>query len=175
LITAIGTDIKNHEGRIATLELGGGGGTDPWTYKVVAADVSNSTVTAAEITNLTMPTGLAAGKYILEGKIFFTAGAATTGMQLGLLFGTSWEVAALWQVPSGATAVTVLNQTASAVYSGNTASPAAAPLDSVALLDAMINLPAASTGPLSVQQRSEVAASAVVAKAGSFIRYRKIA
>lgn len=171
LTSAIGADIKALNARIDGLV----GGTDPWTYLVAPNDVSNSTVTAADVTGLVIPNTLVTGKYVIEGKILFTTGATTTGMQLGLVFPAQVELAALWQVAATQTTVTLLNQTTSAQFSGNTAAPVASPADSIAVLDGVFVVNGAMASGIAVQQRSEVATSAVVSKAGSFVRYRKIA
>lgn len=172
LITAIGADIKSLQTQINNISSG----ADPWTYLVVTpTDVPNSTVTAADVTGLSIPSTLATGKYILEGKLFFTSAATTTGAQFGLVFPAQVDLAAMWQVPATATTSTTHNQTATATYSGGTAAPVVAPADSVALLDGVFSVNSAMASAITVQQRSEVAASAIVCKVGSFIRYRKIA
>jgi hypothetical protein len=170
-ITAVGTDIKSLQAQINALTSS----TDPWTYRVVAADVTNSTTTAGDITGLTIPTSLATGKYILEGKIFFTSAAATTGIQLGFTFPAQVDLAAMWQIPAGVGGVNIHHQTVTAVYSGSTAAPAAAPADFVGVVDGVFVVNSAMSAAIIAQQRSEIAGSAVVTKAGSFIRYRKIA
>lgn len=175
LAARVAAEFKAVRAEIAALPSGGGG-TDPWTYAYLTADVSNSTLTAITIDGLAIPASVFPGKYIFEGKFLLTSAATTTAVQMAMQFpplNVDW--AALWQLPSsGATTTVVSNQTANAVYTAGTAWPGATPQDFLGIVDGVFVVTNSLSNNIYPVIKSEVNNSAVVCKAGSFIRWRRL-
>lgn len=161
LITAVGTDIKSLQSQITAVVSGSSG---PWTYVVLGSDVVNSTVTAASV--VATGTGLATGKYALEGKIWYTTAATTTDPAFTLTFPAQVTTAYSWQ---DAVSISSASGTISMVDNVAQSSQYLTKLDGIFIVSA------AMASAISALIATKVASSAVTAKAGSFIRYRKIA
>lgn len=143
---------------------------------VLAADVTNSNATAntmQDITGLLFPM-VANGRYKFEFFIDYTAAATTTGARFGI---TS---------PVGATRLALRSlyglTTTSESYNQLTAfdQPAAANASSpntagnIAIMEGIIQC-GATGGDLIARFASEIAASAIVAKAGSHVKWQQLA
>ncbi len=149
----------------------------PDTYVFASVDTANSTVTAADATGLAIP-ALADGTYEFEVLAICSSTATTTGAQVGL--GTA---------PSGATvnvggnAVGSNNATVIGFWPTNAQLPFSAPSTGapsttgtfVGAIFKGVIVAASMASALAVTIKSEVAASSVSIKAGSYIRYRKVA
>lgn len=164
LITAIGADVKALQSQITSLTSGASG---PWTYVVLGSDVANSTVTPANV--VSTGTTLAAGKYALEGKMWWTTVASTTEALFNMTFPAQVTLADAWRqsisVTSASGIVTIAQNTASADTAGSY----------LTLVDGIFTVTGTMASAISAQMKSTVASSAVTAKAGSYISYRKIA
>lgn len=179
-------------GTIATARLGSGsasagtflrgdqtwaaaGGSDPWTHVILGTDFSNSTTSNNAVTGLSF-TPAANKRYLVEMFLLLRTAAATTGPRPGI----SW--------PSG------LTDGASEVFAPNSNTAFASRLQGALTTQnaASTGLPtttdsylatgtayfitgASPSGSFRVTLASEVAASAVTVRAGSFMRYREIA
>jgi len=135
--------------------------SDPWRWQRLSADVSNNTVTLSAATGLAFP-ALANTAYLVEVLGTFQTAATTTGIALAL------------DIPSGAVSGIMLHMASATAVTGNEqfadgATPAASPgARSVAtttpMLARFIVSVGAIAGPVQLQFRSEVAASAVTLK-----------
>ena len=152
---------------------GGGGGdlyVDPWTYVYLPSNVSVNTTAFADLTGLSF-TALANTKYEIEFVGTFTAAATTTGIGLAV------------DVPSGVpfgigrhtlTAATLggFEQIADNTTTGASAGVRAA--TTLVPIRAEFHAPISSTGgTVQMKMRSEIATSAVIMQAGSYMKYRK--
>ena len=143
---------------------------------VLAADVTNNNATAntmQDITGLLFPM-VANGRYKFEFFIDYTAAATTTGARFSI------------SSPVGATRLAYYSKyglsTTSDTWNNLTAfdQPAAANASSpntggnIAIMEGIIQC-GASPGDLIARFASEIAASAIVAKAGSFVKWLQLA
>lgn len=143
---------------------------------VLAADVTNANATAntmQDITGLLFPM-VALGRYAFRFMIDYTAAATTTGARFGITSpvgasrlayrslygltttGESYNQAVAFDQPTGANA-----------SSPNTAG-------NIAVIEGIITC-GASPGDLQARFASEIAASAIVAKAGSYVKWQQLA
>lgn len=144
---------------------------DPWTQVRATSDTTNDTTSDVNCSGLSI-TGLADGDYEVYGLLKITSAATTTGARYGIT------------LPTGVTGPVRLEglNTSSALYIqfgyGTTVntSPATpyATDPIIATLTALLTVSSMS-GNIEITIKSEVAASQVAVKAGSFLRYRKIA
>lgn len=145
---------------------------DGWTEVILGADYTNSTVTLTDV--LTLGNTLAIGTYIFEAYLAVKAAAATTGVQIGLAFGSGME--AIFQIhsPSSATADVMVNGRAT----GSKAASLAVPVLNAYYFAWGSGMLIVTTNPQGaatrLQANSEIAASLVTIKAGSVLRYKKI-
>lgn len=143
---------------------------DPWTYLKLAADFSNSTLTATDVTGLAL-TPVANTDYLVRAYLPTVAAAVTTGVQLGLGGPTGMNYAAVKiRQPTTATTDVTLNGGL------NSFCAATAGLTTVALseIEALVSVGPAISGTIRVQLKSEVAGSAVTVKAGAVMLYREV-
>lgn len=158
----VGTAANAHSPVAKQSEVGGGGG-DPWSWAILAADVANSTVTLAPVTGLSFTTA-ANSSYLVEVIGTFQSAASTTGIALAL------------DIPSGSVSghgfhlistngVNGFDQIADNAVIGTT-SGTRAPSVNIPISARFIVAIGATGGSVQLQFRSEIAASAVTLKAG---------
>ncbi len=140
----------------------GPAGVDSWTWQKLGNDVTNLTVTPA--TSGLSFTALGNTTYLVELLGTFTSAAVTTGIAV-LLDIPSGSVAGFADHSVSATAPGSVEQIADNATTGATAGVRAAATN-VPILGRWIVAIGATGGPVVLMFRSEVAASAVVLKAG---------
>ena len=148
-----------------------GGGSDPWTWQKLIADVANSTVTLAPITGLSF-TAMASTTYLVEVVGTFTSVAATTGIALALDI-PSGTISGQVVHPTTATTLGGTEQIADAATTGATTGVRAANAN-VPIFATFIVAIGATGGTVQLQFRSEIAASAVTMKANLTAMGRRI-
>jgi hypothetical protein len=157
----VGTAPNAHSPVAKQSEVGGGG-SDPWSWQKLTADVASSAVTLAPVTGMSF-TASANSTYLVELVGAFQSAATTTGIALAL------------DIPSGSvsgqaihsvTAVTLggTEQVADNATTGVTTGVRAANTN-VPITARFIVAIGAAGGTVQLQFRSEVAASAVTMKA----------
>jgi hypothetical protein len=139
-----------------------GGGSDPWNWARLAADVVNSTVTLVPVTGLSF-TASANTTYLVELIGAFQSAATTTGIALALDI-PSGSVAGLLVHPTTAATLGGAEQIADNATTGATTGVRAANTN-VPITARFIVAVGATGGTVQLQFRSEVAASAVTMKA----------
>lgn len=164
----IGTAANAHA---AAAKQGEGGGSDPWVWQKLTADVANSTVTLAPVTGMSFA-ALANTTYLVEVMGAFQAAATTTGIAVAL------------DIPSGAVIGQFLaNISATAIVASEQVADNASTGVSTAVRAVNTNTPltarfvvavGATGGSIQLQFRSEVAASAVTMKAALTAMGRRI-
>jgi hypothetical protein len=147
------------------------GGSDPWSWTKLSADVANSTVTLAPVTGLSF-NATANTTYLVELVGTFTSAATTTGIALALDI-PSGSVAGQVIHPISATALGGTEQIADNATTGATSGVRAAN-SNVSVTARWIIAIGATGGTVQLQFRSEVAASAVTMKAGLTAMGRRI-
>lgn len=130
----------------------------------LAADVTNATVTLANVTGLAI--ALAANAtYAIDARVIFQSAVANTGIRLTQSVPAGSSVFANWSVPTSLTASTLANQRA------GDAGTATASIDtantSTLATSAMQVITGSTAGNLQIRFASEVAGNTVVVKAGS--------
>lgn len=166
----VGTANNAHT-PLAKQSEAGGGGSDPWSWTKLAADVANSTVTLASVTGLSF-TAFANTTYLVELIGAFQSAAATTGIALALDI-PSGSVSGLLLHPTSATGLGGTEQIADAATTGATGGVRVANTN-VAVTARWIIAIGATGGTVQLQFRSEVAGSAVTVKAGLTALGRRI-
>jgi hypothetical protein len=158
----VGTANNTHS-PVAKQSEAGGGGSDPWSWTILAADVANSTVTLAPVTGLFFAAS-ANTTYLVELIGTFQSAASTTGIGLAL------------DIPSGSigghgfhlistNGVNGFDQIADNAVIGAT-SGTRAPNVNIPISARFLVAIGATGGTVQMQFRSEVAGSAVTMKAG---------
>jgi hypothetical protein len=149
-----------------------GGVADAWVWLKLSADVSNSTVTLAPVTGLSF-TSTVNTTYIVEVVGTFQSAATTTGLALALDI-PSGSVTGNMNHPISATALGSTEQIADNATTGATTGVRAATTN-VPVTARFIVAVGATGGPVQLQFRSEIAASAVTMKAAlTAMAYRAI-
>ena len=148
-----------------------GGGSDPWTWQKLSADVPNSTVTLAPVTGLSF-TAIANTTYLVEVFGTFTSAATTTGIALALDI-PSGAIAGQLIHPTTATSLGGTEQISDNATTGATTGVRAANAN-VPIFATFIVAIGASGGTAQLQFRSEIAASAVTMKAGLTAMGRRV-
>ena len=148
-----------------------GGGSDPWTWQKLSADVPNSTVTLAPVTGLSF-TAIASTTYLVEVVGTFTSAATTTGIALALDI-PSGTIAGQTIHPTTATSLGGTEQIADNATTGATTGVRAANAN-VPIFATFIVAIGATGGTVQLQFRSEIAASAVTMKAGLTAMGRRV-
>lgn len=148
----------------------GANAADPWTTLKLASDVVHSTVAAVDLATLGF-TPAANKTYEIRASLLVLAAAATTGVKLALAFPTGITGAYNIIIPVTATTTQDLYGSTSGVLTATTAG-----LTTLvkATLEATLIVATAGSGNVRPQLASEVAASAVTVKAGSWLQYRTI-
>ena len=138
----------------------------------LAADVTNSTVTLADVTGLSL--ALAANStYAVEAKVMFQTAATTTGIRLTQTVPTGATVVAQWNTPTSLTASTLANQRAADAGAASTAIDVANA--NTLASGSLLVITGATAGNLQIRFASEIAASNAVVKAGSNLVATKVA
>lgn len=138
----------------------------------LAADVTNSTVTLADVTGLLV--ALAANStYAVEAKVMFQTAATTTGIRLTQTVPTGATVVAQWNTPTSLTASTLANQRAADAGAASTAIDVANA--NTLASGSLLVITGATAGNLQIRFASEIAASNAVVKAGSNLVATKVA
>lgn len=163
----VATATNAHQPAAKQNEAGG----DPWTWQRLNADVSNSTVTLSAATGLAF-TAAANTAYLVEVLGTFQTAATTTGIALALDI-PSGSVSGIMLHMASTTAVTGSEQIADAATAA-ASSGARAVATNTPMLARFIVAIGAVAGPVQLQFRSEVAASAVTLKAGLTAMGRRI-
>lgn len=158
----VGTAANAHT-PLAKQSEAGGGGSDPWAWQKLSADVINSTVTLAPVTGLSF-TAIANTTYLVEAFGAFTSAATTTGIALALDI-PSGTIAGQVVHPTTATALGGTEQIADNATTGATTGVRAANTN-VPVFATFIVAIGATGGAVQLQFRSEIAASAVTMKSG---------
>lgn len=138
----------------------------------LAADMSNSTVTLADVAGLFLV--LAANStYAVEAKVMFQTAATTTGIRLTQTVPTGATVVAQWNTPTSLTASTLANQRAADAGAASTAIDTANA--NTLASGSLLVITGATAGNLQIRFASEVATSNAVVKAGSNLVATKVA
>ncbi len=165
----VGTAVNAH---VAAAKQGeGGGGSDPWTWQRLAADVANSTTALAPVTGLSF-TASVNTTYLVELVGAVQSAAATTGIAVALDI-PSGSVIGLAVSTISATGVGSTEQIADNATTGATTGVRAAATNAP-LTARFVVAVGATGGTVQLQFRSEIAASAVTMKAGLTAMGRRV-
>lgn len=158
----------------AAWEAPAGGGSDPWTYAVATVDTPNNTATAVNITGLSVP-ALADGLYVIEALIVGTSASTSNGTQIGVNAGTGATVVAARALGSnGAAAIAIYYPGATNTLLSASINASSATLAYVAGEYDILLRASSMSGTVDFTVRSESGGGGSVAKADSFVRYRRI-
>ena len=166
----VGTAANAHT-PLAKQSETGGGGSDPWTWQKLSADVSNSTIALAAVTGLSF-TAAANTTYVVEVIGAFTTAATTTGIALALDI-PSGSIIGLAIATTSAATIGSVEQVADSATTGATTAVRAANTNTPITAQFVVAV-GATGGSVQLQFRSEVAASAVTMKAGLTAMGRRI-
>lgn len=179
-------------GTIATARLGSGsassstflrgdqtwaaaGGSDPWTNVILGTDFSNSTTSNNAVTGLSF-TPAANKRYLVELFLLLRTAAATTGPRPGIAWPSGLTDGASWiGAPNSNTAFASRIQGALTTQNAASTGLPTTTDSYLASGTAYFITGASPSGSFQVTLASEVGASAVTVRAGSFLRYREIA
>ncbi len=156
----VGTAVNAHQ----AVAKQGEGGVDPWTWTKLSADVANSTVTLANVAGLSF-NAIPNTTYVVELIGTFQSAATTTGIAVALNLPAGALVSGYAEHAISLTAAGPIEQIATAANPGPTSGVRAAATN-VPLIGRWIVQTGATAGPVQLQFRSEVTASAVTMKAG---------
>ena len=152
---------------------------DGWTYVRLASDFTTSSATAVDVTGMAF-TPDASAHYVVEGHLMLASavgGATTTGVapQPGITWPTNVGNGTYWTNQASATGSTLprYGNTTANFVSGADSIPDTNPWPHK--LDVNFLTLSNVTVTFQMTLRSEVAATNVTMKAGSYIRYRRIA
>jgi len=155
------------------LDLTQSGGNDTRiTLTRLASDVTNNTVTLANVTGLSVAL-VANSTYAVEAKVMFQTAATTTGIRLTQSVPTGATVVAQWNTPTSLTARTLANQRAADAGAASTAIDSANA--NTLACGSLLVITGATAGNLQIRFASEVATSNAVVKAGSSLVATKVA
>jgi hypothetical protein len=166
----VGTAVNAHV-PMAKQSEAGGGGSDPWTWQKLAADVANSTVTLAPVTGLSFAAA-ANTSYLVQVIGAFTSAATTTGIAMALDLPSGSVVGQMIANISG-TALGSTEQIADNATTGATTGVRAAATNTPVTASFIVAV-GATGGTVQLQFRSEIAASAVTMKANLTAMGRRI-
>lgn len=148
-------------------------GLDLWTYVRLASDFSISTTTNNTVTGLAF-TPAASKNYHIEGLFLLETSVTSTGARPGIAWPTGYaNGAAMMTAPNSDTAFATQFNVA-----GTTANAASTGLPVInksylGRMEGILVMGGSPSGDLQITLASEIAASSVTMKAGSFIRYRE--
>lgn len=178
-------------GTIATARLGSGaasastflrgdqtwaaaGGSDPWTHVILGSDFANSTTSNNAVTGLSF-TPAANKRYLVELFLLVRTAAATTGPRPGIAWPSGLTDGASWiGAPNSNTAFASRIQGALTTQNAASTGLPTTTDSYLASGTAYFITGASPSGSFQVTLASEIAASAVTVRAGSFLRYREI-
>lgn len=167
LATAIGTRIK-------TLEAAVAGQTGGWTYLKLAADFTTSSATAVDITGMAFTPALNK-RYEFEARLRLRTATATVGPRPGLAWPTGFVDGGVEiRCPSSATAVVMAFGNPNAAVLGPVGGLPNTTQSWPGYVGGEIQMGASPSGTVRLQLASETAATNVICKAGSWLRYREI-
>lgn len=155
----VGTASNAHQ---PLAKQGEGGGSDPWTWQKLGADVANSTTTLAAVTGLSFAATVNTS-YLVEVAGTFQSAATTTGIALALDIPSGSVSGLSWHSTSG-TAMGCSEQIADNASTGVTSGVRAANTN-IPFVARFIIAIGATGGTVQLLFRSEVAGSAVTIKA----------
>jgi hypothetical protein len=149
-------------------------GSDPWAYVKLAEDFEISTTAAGDIPGLAF-TPAANTQYEFEAQLMLQTTVTTTGPRPGVAWPTGLtDGTVMVNVASTAVARVLANgNTTAEVVANNTGLPVINASYPASIVGTVI-AGASPSGSVRLRLRSEVAASAVRAKAGSWLKYRVI-
>lgn len=152
----------------------GPAGTDGWTYVRLANDFTTNSTTSQSVTGLAF-TPAANKRYEFEAKLRLRSAAATTGPQPGLSWPTGYTDGGvgIW-APNSATTEAIARQPAGTAAKAASTGVPSTTQSWPGFISGEIEMGASPSGSVQVTLASEVAASAVTMKAGSFLRYREV-
>lgn len=165
------TYLTQAEADLLYLAIGLGGGSDPWTWQKLALDSTVSTVALANVTGMSF-TALPLTTYLVQVFGAYTAAATTTGIGLALDVPAGATVIGQTITSISATALGGTEQVADAASTGATASTRAVNTNAPITYWAVVSIGAVG-GTVQLMQRSEIAASNTVLKAGLTIMGRR--
>ncbi len=157
----VGTSVNTHVPAAKQGEEGSG--ADPWSWIKLATDVANSSVTLADVTGLSF-NAAANTTYLVEVLATMTSAALTTGVAMALDI-PSGTVAGFGLHPITAATTGSFEQIADSATTGATSGVRSANTNTPIRAKYMIAV-GATSGPVQLKFRSEIAASAVTIKAG---------
>lgn len=148
------------------------GGSDPWTYVVLASDFTTTSATAVVVTGLAF-TPSANTKYEFEAVLMTRTATTTVGPRPGLGWPTGMTdgVATIKQT-SSATAELTTNGNISAALLCAVGGLPTNTLSYPAAIRGIVVAGATPSGTVKVNLASETAGTTVTIKAGSFLKYR---
>lgn len=158
----VGTATNAHEPTAKQSEAGGGG-SDPWTWQKLAADVANSTTTFSAATGLSFAAA-ANTSYLIKLFGALQSAATTTGAALAV-DSPSGSVVGQTLISSSASAMQATEQIADNATTGVTTGVRAANTNVPVHAWFRVDI-GATGGTVQLQFRSEIAGSAVTLKAG---------
>lgn len=149
----------------------------PWTYAVLGSDVVNSTTSTVTLTALeSLPE--AAGTYVVEGMLMYTS-ATTTSLPRFTVYAGVDQTAGRAETFQNTAANQYLNfgtgMTNTFTTAGSAASPAGTPMALTLRAITQSTGPTAAGNGIRIGFIAEIAGDAATIKAGSFVRWRKIA
>ena len=151
-----------------------GGGSDPWVYVKLAVDFTTSSASAVDVTGLAF-TPLLNTQYEFEALLFLRTATATVGPRPGLAWPTGMtDGVAVIYTPSSATAFTTVNGNISAALLAAVGGLPNTTASFPAQIRGSVRAGAVPVGNVRLQMASETAATNVIAKAGSYLKYRVI-
>jgi hypothetical protein len=138
----------------------------------LAADVTNSTTTLANVTGLAI--ALAANStYAIDARVMFQMAATNTGLRLTQTVPSGATHVAQWNTPTSLTARTLANQRAADTGAASTGVDAANA--NTLATGSFVVITGATAGTLQLRFASEVGGSNAVVKAGSNLVAIKVA
>jgi hypothetical protein len=164
----VGTSANAHS---PLAKEGEGGGSDPWTWQKLGADVANSSVTLAAATGLSF-TAAANTTYLVDIVGAFQSAATTTGIALALDL-PSGSVIGQALANISATTIGATEQIADSATTGATTGVRAANAN-IPFSARFIVAVGSTGGTVQLQFRSEIAASAVTIKANLTAMGRRV-
>lgn len=149
----------------------GGGGSDPWTWRSLAANSTVSTVAYAAVSGMSF-TALANTKYLIEVIGAYQTAATTTGIGLALDIPSGTVIGSI-QTHTSATVLGGTEQIADATTTGATTGVRAVNTNTPILGKWVVSV-GATGGTIQLMQRSEIAASNTVLQSGITIMGNRV-
>lgn len=152
--------------------ISGGGGSDPWTYIKLASEFTTTVIPVSDIGLAFTPA--ANTTYEFEAQILVRAASTATGARVGLAWNTgNTDGAAMITSPNAngngfATSIGGTNASLLAAATGMPTNTNSA----LATIKGTVIVGESPSGDIKIQLASEVAASLVTARVGSFLKYR---